>query len=647
MGVLEVLFRAVQFLHILAERLGLGRARPKEPGSAVSRPWLNSLPTGFETGPYLAAADAILQGRYSIFALKDANIGFPPDWNCDPKSGTRAPMEFGKSLNYRDNRIVGNIKYLWEPNRHLEFVTLAEAWHLSRDLKFAVGCMTMLDSWFKQCPYPLGPNWSSSLELGIRLVNWSFGWHLLGGESSPLFATKDGMQFRRRWLDSIYLHCHFIAGHPSKYSSANNHLLGEQLGLFIAAMTWPLWPESVRWQAESRQVFQQEVLLQNSEDGVNREQAIWYQHEVIDMMLIAGLVGRRNGVHFDLDFWTRLESMIEFVASIMDVSGNVPAFGDSDDALMVRFDPRPNFHAYRSQLATGAVLFGRSAFKANAGGFDDKTRWLLGDDAEQQFADIAMDNDARPLRRAFPQGGYYVLGSDFDTEDEIRIVADAGPLGYLSIAAHGHADALSFTLSASGREFLIDPGTFAYHTEREWRDYFRGTAAHNTVRIDAQDQSLSGGSFLWVKHARVFLESFEVHKECQVLTSSHDGYLRMKWPAIHRRRLRFDKSAKSVEVEDAVLSNGKHQVEMHWHFSECCNVEMHEDHAFIKNCDTTVKVHWPVGSTARLVRGSHAPALAWRSRRFDTRQPCSTIVICQQINGDWFGRTDFKILLPN
>src|SRR5207245_173758 len=100
-------------------------------------------------------------------------------------------------------------------------------------------------------------------------------------------------------------------------------------------------------------------------------------------------------------------------------------------------------------------------------------------------------------RLAFPAGGYYVLGSDLDQPAEVRVIADCGPLGYLSIAAHGHADALSFTLSIAGDEVLIDPGTYAYHTHSGWRAHFRGTAAHNTVRIDGVDQSVPAGNFLW------------------------------------------------------------------------------------------------------------------------------------------------------
>ena len=89
----------------------------------------------------------------------------------------------------------------------------------------------LIESWLAACPYPRGVNWTSSLELGLRLVNWSFAWHLLGGESAVVFAGAAGQTLRLRWLASVRQHCHFIAGHLSRGSSANNHLLGELLML--------------------------------------------------------------------------------------------------------------------------------------------------------------------------------------------------------------------------------------------------------------------------------------------------------------------------------------------------------------------------------------------------------------------------------
>ena len=63
---------------------------------------------------------------------------------------------------------------------------------------------------------------------------------------------------------------------------------------------------------------------------------------------------------------------------------------------------------------------------------------------------------------------------------------DVGPLGYLSIAAHGHADALAVTLSAEGRELIVDPGTASYYGNPAWRTVHRGTRVHPTVCVDGR-----------------------------------------------------------------------------------------------------------------------------------------------------------------
>src|SRR5688572_3954510 len=246
------------------QALGIGNAKPGPPTGARGIAWLGALPERFAPDPYCKAADEILDGCLHVFSLRPCRTGFPPDWNRDPKTGVRAPLAFGRALNYRNKKLVGNIKYLWEPNRHLELVTLAQAWHLTRRDRYSMGCRSLLESWIHQCPYPLGPNWSSSLELGIRLVNWSFAWHLLGGEASSLFAGTDGARFRQRWLMAIYQHCHFIARYPSRYSSANNHLMGELLGLLVGSLTWPKWPESAGWASAATAAFQREALAQNS-----------------------------------------------------------------------------------------------------------------------------------------------------------------------------------------------------------------------------------------------------------------------------------------------------------------------------------------------------------------------------------------------
>jgi hypothetical protein len=652
MSAREVGFRLRRKVQEDVERAGIGLAHPSEPAGACGHPWVSPLPRGCEVERYRLAADRVLDGRFDVFALEDARLGFPPRWNVDPKTGIEAPLDFGLHVDYRDAARVGDIKYLWEVNRHLELVTLAQAWHLTADERYADGARALIDSWLRDCPYPRGVNWCASLEHAIRLVNWSFAWQLLGADRAPIFEGEEGRGFRRRWLESIYRHCHFIARHFSRHSSANNHLMGEATGLFIGALTWPLWPQSRRWRDQARAELAREALLQTFEDGVNKEQAVWYHHSVADMLLIAGLFARANGCDFDAQYWGALECMLDFLASIMDVKGGVPAIGDADQGVLVRLVPTGPASAeashqgatpwpgvYRSLLATGAVLFDRPEFRVKAGELDDKTRWLLGDDAAARFEALETSGARLPVRRSFARAGYYIMGDKFETPEEVRIVADAGALGYLSIAAHGHADALAFTLTVGGTPILVDSGTFAYHTDPAWRRYFRGTSAHNTVMVDGEDQSVFAGPFLWLQHADATADDFVCLPGLQVLVARHDGYRRLADPVIHRRTWRYDASSATLAVCDELLCSQSHTAEIFWHFAPECQVTMGDGTVVAEREGIRVELDPPETLSVSLVSGRTPEhegerPLGWVSSGFDVKAPATTVVFAGRIRGN-------------
>jgi hypothetical protein len=621
----EIRHRVWRALAMRAERWRLHTVPPPELARA-SRPWFH-VPVNVDAARYLAAADRIAAGKLDVFALRDIDLGSPPRWNRDPKTGVEAPLTFGKLLDYRNPQLVGDIKHLWEPNRHLHLVTLAQAYALSGDARYLGVLRRHLESWFTACPDRMGPNWSSALELGIRLINWSAAWQLIGGASSPLFQDDEGARFRRQWLDAVFQHAHFVQGHFSLYSSANNHLIGEAAGLFVGALTWPHWPRARAWLAEAKAILEGESLLQNALDGVNREQAVSYQQFELDLLLLALLAGRANGQKFSAAFESRIEAMIEYLASIMDASGNVPMFGDSDDGLVVRLAQDDGYCRYRSLLATGAILFRRGDFKAKAGKLDDKTRWLFGEGADAAFELLDGAQVELPVRRAFTHGGYYILGCNFESDNEIRLVADAGPLGYQTIAAHGHADALAFTLSVGGKEFLIDPGTYTYHTQGPWRRYFRGTAAHNTLRVDGLDQSQSGGNFMWLRKAHARCTLWRPSDERDVFEGWHDGYMQLPDPVTHRRRITLEKRERRVVIEDTLLMSGVHDIELFFHCSESCRVDPVPGGYRIRQGGHELSLRLPqfADGATRVCVGSVTPICGWVSRRFGEKQPAATI----------------------
>jgi hypothetical protein len=218
------------------------------------------------------------------------------------------------------------------------------------------------------------------------------------------------------------------------------------------------------------------------------------------------------------------------------------------------------------------------------------------------------------------------------------LLVDAGPLGYEQIAAHGHADALSFTLSVGGDEFLIDPGTYAYHTQGLWREYFRGTSAHNTLRVDEQDQSVQGGNFMWLKKANAICCHWESSASVDLFEGWHDGYIRL------------DKLNRKIIIEDQLTMNEEHTIELFFHFNEHCRIKRGTDSYTIEHGKNRLKLILPepLGNARhRLVSGDIDPILGWVSRRFDDKEPSPSIVWSARLRGNTMMRSEILIDSPN
>jgi hypothetical protein len=181
---------------------------------------------------------------------------------------------------------------------------------------------------------------------------------------------------------------------------------------------------------------------------------------------------------------------------------------------------------------------------------------------------------------------------------------------------------------------LTDPGTYAYHTHKRWRDYFRGTSAHNTVRVDRCDQSTIGGNFLWLKHAHSQVLTVERTPLNERLIASHDGYLRLKDPVTHRREILYEKEPSRLLVTDELICQGDHEIEIFWHFAEGCWVVLDGRIVRATQGDVVLSLVVPEDLHCDLRRGVDSPHIAgWVSRSFDTKLPATTAVFSGRISG--------------
>jgi hypothetical protein len=574
----------------------------------------------------LSAADDWAAGRWRRLDEVVQPLDLPADWHRGAQAQQQDPR-------------------LWmELHRHAHLVVLAQAYVLERRPAHLVTLQQHLSSWLDHGPRRgKRPRhdalaWSSALDVALRLVNWSIVWQLLAQVNRPVggidsgdahvqaLGSLMGDELVRAWIASVPLHVHAIRGNLSRHSSANNHLMGELVGLLVADATWPFWDKHQRWANEAWSSIGQACLAQVAADGVNLEQASWYLGFVFELLAVGVCIARAQRRIVAATVLDRLVSMARFAQSLHTCSDAVLHHGDADGAHATGLVGAEHDAVLRLLELAPALTATPWAGAARGAG-----AWLS---SPASAADESQPSDTpplvlrAPLPRRFDSGGYYLLGARFGQPDEIKLIADAGELGYLSIAAHGHADALSLRLGVAGLPILVDRGSGYYNIEPAWRHYLRGTLAHNTLCLDGQDQSVYGGPFLWLNRARCRVHSFVSDDAHGEFCASHDGYTRLAGQAIHNREVLWQGDMQRFVVRDALSSRSKHQVAVAWHFDPTCEVSLRGEKVVVRRGPVTVTLAAQSLQPGcwSLHRAEADSPLGWHSPAFGQRVPAPTVL---------------------
>lgn len=582
----------------------------------------------------IAAADALCAHRIRLFHLEDHPLGDPIRWNFDYLRNVPTPTKLAGEIDYRDVRETGDCKFVWEPSRHQHWVVLGRAYRLTGDVRYAREVLAQLDSWAEQCPFGYGMQWRSPLELGIRLISWVWALELIRPSGLIDAAHAD------RIVGLAYRHLWDTARKYSKFSSANNHRVGEAAGVYIGASYFAGLRDADRWRDEARRILIDEIFLQTHDDGFTREQASGYHCFSLEFFLLSALVGRRSGQEYPAGYWQRLGRMFEALA-VMTEGGSLPMIGDADDGYVLDAGGRLETDAL---LAVGAALFGRPDWKRSEQ-TPESVYWILGEEGCRSCETLATAGARANLTsKVLPSSGYYLLQSgERGGSDAVSVVVDCGEIGFGPIAAHGHADALSFGLRIGGQDVLVDPGTYDYFTYRAYRDYFRSTRAHNTIVVDGVDQSESLGLFLWGERATATCRSFEVGPQRTRFVGEHDGYRRLADGVMHRRTIELDGAGGELIVEDQLTGGpARHQAGLKLHFAEGCTVEPAGGGAYRILCGAVeVRLELSSGWSVSTVRGEEDPIAGWVSRGYHRKQASVTLTgVCE-----WQGRLESRLRL--
>ena len=243
-----------------------------------------------------------------------------------------------------------------------------------------------------------------------------------------------------------------------------------------------------------------------------------------------------------------LTRMSEYMADCCGDYGEVVVFGDNDEGKLLDLQGKIEDH-YRYVLQLMGMLLDK---KYTGVPLIENVCWIVSENQKEKYSDKSLYQPK--LVSHYKRGGYTVLRS---RDHKVLIGMDHAELGFGSIAAHGHADALSIQAFYEGKPVLVDSGTYNYHVPKSIRNEIRSTKAHNTVYVEGVEQAEMLGPFLWGKRYKV--ESIAANEnESWVEIDATISYLGVT----HKRKISFDFERKLVVVDNVDRADKAVQV---WH----------------------------------------------------------------------------------
>lgn len=564
----EIRYRAIEFARVAGLHCGeWGRRRlrrgwpplaTKSPFACASDPVLP-----FHDWTHFGCPvdrDALLNGTWHALGLPWAFDESPDVWRRAPDTGHVWPARSPLLIPYRDGNPFGDIRFAWEPARLQQLVALAL---LARDDQNArPHAIELLERelrsfWHANQPYQ-GIHYVSAMECALRIISVCHAVDLARKHLSRASGT---------WSIVVALvesHARLINARLSRFSSSGNHTIAEAVGLLYAGLLFgelhgaPDWARTAVTLLidESRQVLA---------DGGGIEQASWYALEVSDLLgLAVGLLRSQ-----------------------------------------ARLVPPPLCDAFvRSKIYLSALAAAPSALPP-IGDADGGHSVCPG-------VTITWPSYAVPEVCSFPETGLSVIARGAS-----RVLFDHGPLGMGPSYAHGHADALSILVTWKSVDVLIDPGTYAYFGEPEWRRYFRSTRAHNTIELSARDQARQTSLFAWSEAYRCAPAKRHDDGGVIAITSQHDGYSGLG--ATHQRTVMVWPDG-NICVRDVLFGTAV-RGRIHWHLGAPCQ-RSGARQVKVGPCFLTLEVP----TEPRIVEGATSPIQGWRSDAFGVRAPSPVVV---------------------
>lgn len=510
-----------------------------------------------ETARLLESAARIIdQHCWPLLGFGDRCFGEESvQWNRDPLSGFDWPLDYHADVNLIRHD-GSDARVTWELNRLAHFITLGRAYAVTNDERFSREFFSQLGSWRTHNPVARGVNWNCAMEVALRAMN------LLGAFSLFLRAPQMDELALREMLQMFDQHgAHIKRNLEFSNIATSNHYLADITGLLWIGVMLPELQAAAEWREFGLQELLRELDKQTLPDGADYEASTGYHRLKVELYLYSMVLCHLNGTTIEERYWTKVRSMISYMAAYLRPDGRAPLLGDTDSGQAFPIVRRAaDDHGY--VLALGAAIFQEPSFELPSDVLPEELLWILGEKGVRDYR--SLPDGAMPRSQRFPDGGTYVL-----RHDDLYLLFNTSEAGVNGRGSHGHNDALSIEVAAGGVSFIVDPGTYLYTADLQERHLFRSTAYHSTVQVDNAEQNTIDRfiPFIVGNEAKPQALIWESDEARDFVSAEHYGYQRLAQGVTHRRAITFDKSGRYWLIEDKLTGSGIHEFSFRFHFA--------------------------------------------------------------------------------
>ena len=485
-------------------------------------------------------------------------------------------------------------EWAWLSNRHSQIKAVLAIYFETGNTKYVEYIDLFLrDFIIKSMPYPALKSRTSvwrGLEVAARAKVWS------GIFYSLLNSEHLSPSTRLLMLSSLPDHAHY----NRNFHGGNNWLTMEISALATVATNFPEFKGSKEWLAYSIETMAESMKGQVYADGVQTELTSHYHNVSMFNFELFKEICDRAGQELPDFFNQTIEDMYSYIAHAVRPDGFRALNNDGDRG------------SDREIILRGAKKF-------------DKPEW--------EFIASNGQSGTKPLEGPsyfYPWAGHVFSRSGYDADAHWSIF-DIGPWG----SGHQHNDMLHISISAYGKDLLVDAGRFAYTGEvaEKFRGYAKGSQGHNVILIDGKGQNAGQR----VVDEPISDNHYKTTSEFDYAWNSFDQFKELEGKSVHTRAMVYVRDNFWVVV-DNITTDRPREIQTLWHWHPRCEVQKQAGN-IVSGAHTGGNLQiLPVGDTdwdIEMIKGQENPEIqGWYSQEYNQFEPNIASIYSTTIESD-------------